>query len=63
MIQLKCFSQGFLTNKFVVKPLDALCFIFEKTDGYGSEFSEKAVFQQSAVIRSLISCFLHDFLY
>jgi len=44
MIQIKCFSQGFLTDKFVVKPLDALCFPFEKTEGYGSKISEKNCF-------------------
>jgi len=46
----KSFSQDFLTNRFVVKPLDALCFPFEKTEGYGSKISEKSCF-------STISCY------
>jgi hypothetical protein len=63
MIHVGRFSQGFLTNKFVVKPLDALGFPFEKTEGYGSEISEKTVFQQSTGIRLLISCLLEYLLH
>jgi len=44
MIHAERFSQDFLTNKFVVKPVDALCFPFEKPEGYGSKISEKSCF-------------------